>query len=86
MRASRRAPLGRMGEIVDGIFYQERAGFVTGEILPIDGGQSAGHEIPTSHRRRGGFGSQHPLPEALGLEAFAVPVSPARRSGRAPMP
>ena len=39
-------PLGRMGEIadvVDGILYLERAGFVTGEILHIDGGQSAGH-------------------------------------------
>jgi NAD(P)-dependent dehydrogenase (short-subunit alcohol dehydrogenase family) len=38
-------PLGRMGEIpdvVDGILYLERAGFVTGEILHIDGGQSAG--------------------------------------------
>jgi NAD(P)-dependent dehydrogenase (short-subunit alcohol dehydrogenase family) len=39
-------PLGRMGEIsdvVDGILYLERATFVTGEILHIDGGQSAGH-------------------------------------------
>lgn len=39
-------PLGRLGEIadvVDGILYLERAGFVTGEILHIDGGQSAGH-------------------------------------------
>lgn len=39
-------PLGRMGEIsdvVDGILYLERAGFVTGEILHIDGGQAAGH-------------------------------------------
>jgi NAD(P)-dependent dehydrogenase (short-subunit alcohol dehydrogenase family) len=39
-------PLGRMGEIsdvVDGIIYLERAKFVTGEILHIDGGQSAGH-------------------------------------------
>jgi NAD(P)-dependent dehydrogenase (short-subunit alcohol dehydrogenase family) len=39
-------PLGRMGEIadvVDGILYLEQAGFVTGEILHIDGGQSAGH-------------------------------------------
>ncbi len=38
-------PLGRMGEIadvVDGILYLERASFVTGEILHIDGGQSAG--------------------------------------------
>ncbi len=39
-------PLGRIGEIsdvVDGILYLERASFVTGEILHIDGGQSAGH-------------------------------------------
>jgi NAD(P)-dependent dehydrogenase (short-subunit alcohol dehydrogenase family) len=39
-------PLGRVGEIsdvVDGILYLERARFVTGEILHIDGGQSAGH-------------------------------------------
>jgi NAD(P)-dependent dehydrogenase (short-subunit alcohol dehydrogenase family) len=38
-------PLRRMGEIadvVDGILYLERAAFVTGEILHIDGGQSAG--------------------------------------------
>jgi NAD(P)-dependent dehydrogenase (short-subunit alcohol dehydrogenase family) len=38
-------PLGRLGEIddvVDGILYLERATFVTGEILNIDGGQSAG--------------------------------------------
>jgi NAD(P)-dependent dehydrogenase (short-subunit alcohol dehydrogenase family) len=39
-------PLGRPGEIsdvVDGILYLERATFVTGEILHIDGGQAAGH-------------------------------------------
>ena len=39
-------PLGRLGEVsdvVDGILYLERATFVTGEILHIDGGQSAGH-------------------------------------------
>lgn len=39
-------PLGRVGEIsdvVDGILYLERASFVTGEILHLDGGQSAGH-------------------------------------------
>ena len=38
-------PLGRVGEVsdvVDGILYLERASFVTGEILHIDGGQSAG--------------------------------------------
>jgi NAD(P)-dependent dehydrogenase (short-subunit alcohol dehydrogenase family) len=39
-------PLGRLGEIndvVQGILYLERATFVTGEILHIDGGQIAGH-------------------------------------------
>ncbi|GAA1244864.1 SDR family oxidoreductase [Pseudonocardia aurantiaca] len=39
-------PVGRLGEIdevVDAIMYLERAGFVTGEILHVDGGQSAGH-------------------------------------------
>ena len=39
-------PVGRMGEISDivtGILYLESAPFVTGEILHIDGGQSAGH-------------------------------------------
>jgi NAD(P)-dependent dehydrogenase (short-subunit alcohol dehydrogenase family) len=38
-------PLGRMGEIsdvVDAIIYLETAPFVTGEILHVDGGQSAG--------------------------------------------
>ena len=38
-------PVGRIGEIsdvVDGILYLERASFVTGEILHIDGGQAAG--------------------------------------------
>jgi NAD(P)-dependent dehydrogenase (short-subunit alcohol dehydrogenase family) len=39
-------PIGRVGEIEDvvgGILYLESAPFVTGEILHIDGGQSAGH-------------------------------------------
>ncbi|MFD0783330.1 SDR family NAD(P)-dependent oxidoreductase [Micromonospora azadirachtae] len=39
-------PVGRMGEIsdiVDAVTYLETAGFVTGEILHVDGGQSAGH-------------------------------------------
>jgi NAD(P)-dependent dehydrogenase (short-subunit alcohol dehydrogenase family) len=38
-------PLGRMGEvsdIVDAVLYLETAGFVTGQILRVDGGQSAG--------------------------------------------
>ena len=39
-------PLGRMGsmaDIVQGVLYLENATFVTGEILHVDGGQSAGH-------------------------------------------
>lgn len=39
-------PVGRMGEvmdIVDAIVFLEHAGFVTGEILHVDGGMSAGH-------------------------------------------
>ena len=38
-------PVGRMGEvsdIVDGVIYLENAPYVTGEILHVDGGQSAG--------------------------------------------
>ena len=38
-------PIGRMGEvheIVEAVLYLESAGFVTGEILHVDGGQSAG--------------------------------------------
>ncbi|MBM4790750.1 SDR family oxidoreductase [Streptomyces sioyaensis] len=39
-------PIGRLGEIddvVEAILYLENASFVTGEILHVDGGQSAGH-------------------------------------------
>jgi NAD(P)-dependent dehydrogenase (short-subunit alcohol dehydrogenase family) len=39
-------PLGRLGEIddvVDAVLYLESASFVTGAILHVDGGQSAGH-------------------------------------------
>jgi NAD(P)-dependent dehydrogenase (short-subunit alcohol dehydrogenase family) len=39
-------PLGHMGEmrdIVDAVLYLDSAPFVTGEILHVDGGQSAGH-------------------------------------------
>jgi len=38
-------PLGRMGgisDVVDGVLYLERSLFVTGEVLHVDGGQSAG--------------------------------------------
>lgn len=39
-------PVKRLGEIrdvVEAVLYLESAGFVTGEILHVDGGQSAGH-------------------------------------------
>jgi NAD(P)-dependent dehydrogenase (short-subunit alcohol dehydrogenase family) len=39
-------PVGRMGDtgdVTDAILYLENAPFVTGEILHVDGGQSAGH-------------------------------------------
>lgn len=39
-------PLGRVGEVadvVDAVLYLENARFVTGEVLHVDGGQSAGH-------------------------------------------
>ncbi|MFC4863113.1 SDR family NAD(P)-dependent oxidoreductase [Pseudomonas sp. MAHUQ-62] len=39
-------PVGHMGEtsdIVQAVVYLDNAGFVTGEILHVDGGQSAGH-------------------------------------------
>jgi NAD(P)-dependent dehydrogenase (short-subunit alcohol dehydrogenase family) len=42
-------PMGRMGEvsdIVDAVLYLDGAGFVTGEVLHVDGGQAAGHHLP----------------------------------------
>lgn len=39
-------PVGRVGEVadvVDAVLYLENAPFVTGEIMHVDGGQSAGH-------------------------------------------
>ncbi|MET0703615.1 MAG: SDR family oxidoreductase [Mycobacterium sp.] len=39
-------PMGRVGEVADvvgAVLYLENAQFVTGEILHVDGGQSAGH-------------------------------------------
>jgi NAD(P)-dependent dehydrogenase (short-subunit alcohol dehydrogenase family) len=41
-------PMGRMGEvsdIVDAVMYLDGAGFVTGEVLHVDGGQAAGHHL-----------------------------------------
>ncbi len=43
---TRLEPIGRVGQIsdiVDGILFLEASPFITGEILHIDGGQSAGH-------------------------------------------
>ena len=42
----RRPPLGRAGQVsdvVDGVLFLESSPYITGEILHIDGGQSAGH-------------------------------------------
>jgi NAD(P)-dependent dehydrogenase (short-subunit alcohol dehydrogenase family) len=44
--AGKLPPLGRVGQVsdvVDGIMYLESAPYVTGEILHIDGGRTAGH-------------------------------------------
>jgi NAD(P)-dependent dehydrogenase (short-subunit alcohol dehydrogenase family) len=41
-------PLERMGEvsdIADAVVYLDGAGFVTGEVLHVDGGQAAGHHL-----------------------------------------
>jgi NAD(P)-dependent dehydrogenase (short-subunit alcohol dehydrogenase family) len=41
-------PMGRMGEVSDivgAIMYLQSAGFVSGEILYVDGGQAAGHHV-----------------------------------------
>ncbi len=35
--------MGEISEIVGAILYLESAGFVTGEILHVDGSQSVGH-------------------------------------------
>jgi len=35
--------LGSIDEAVEAVLYLENSGFVTGEILHVDGGQSAGH-------------------------------------------
>jgi NAD(P)-dependent dehydrogenase (short-subunit alcohol dehydrogenase family) len=43
---AKRHPLGRVGDIddvVNAVLYLENSSFVTGEILHVDGGQSAGH-------------------------------------------
>jgi NAD(P)-dependent dehydrogenase (short-subunit alcohol dehydrogenase family) len=43
---AKRHPLGRVGDIddvVEAVLYLENSPFVTGEIMHVDGGQSAGH-------------------------------------------
>jgi len=35
--------MGEISDIVEAVLYLESASFVTGEILHVDGGQSAGH-------------------------------------------
>ena len=35
--------LGEIGDVVAAVMYLEAAAFITGEILHVDGGQSAGH-------------------------------------------
>jgi NAD(P)-dependent dehydrogenase (short-subunit alcohol dehydrogenase family) len=35
--------MGDVDDVVQAVLYLEQAGFVTGEILHVDGGQSAGH-------------------------------------------
>jgi NAD(P)-dependent dehydrogenase (short-subunit alcohol dehydrogenase family) len=35
--------VGTIRDVVDAILYLERASFVTGETLHVDGGQAAGH-------------------------------------------
>jgi hypothetical protein len=46
--------MGRMGDvsdIVDAVLYLDGAGFVTGEVLHVDGGQAAGHHLLWSKGR-----------------------------------
>ena len=42
-RCTRSAGWATLDDVVDAVVYLEKAGFVTGEILHVDGGQSAGH-------------------------------------------
>jgi NAD(P)-dependent dehydrogenase (short-subunit alcohol dehydrogenase family) len=38
--------MGETSDIVEGVMYLESAQFVTGEVLHVDGGQTAGHHMP----------------------------------------
>src|ERR1044072_8852923 len=64
-------PMGRLGDVddaVDAVLYLDQAGFLTGEILHVDGGESAGHgpdpaggpgPVEERHRRaRSGVGGR----------------------------
>lgn len=42
--------MGEISDIVEAILYLESAGFVTGDSLHVDGGQSAGHTTPERGR------------------------------------
>ena len=42
-RCTRCGRMGEIDDIVEAVLYLESAAFVTGEILHVDGGQSAGH-------------------------------------------
>jgi hypothetical protein len=58
-------PVGRLGEIsdiVDAILYLEGASFVTGEILHVDGGQSAAIDVTIQSDRQGGEPEGIPSP------------------------
>jgi NAD(P)-dependent dehydrogenase (short-subunit alcohol dehydrogenase family) len=47
-------PMGRMGDVSDianAVLYLDSAGFVTGEVLHVDGGQAAGHHMVEAGRR-----------------------------------
>jgi len=37
--------MGEVSDIVDAVLYLDGAGFVTGEVLHVDGGQAAGHHL-----------------------------------------
>jgi hypothetical protein len=42
--------MGEMQEVTDAVMYLEKAAFVTGEILHVDGGWSAGYPAPRAAR------------------------------------
>src|SRR4029077_2725113 len=79
-------PVGRMGEardIVDAVLFLEGAGFVTGEILHVDGGQSAGHSS-RRHRSRQPRTTNMPIVTIKvtreGTAPGAVSVTPAQKA------